>query len=1286
MSDTDGGGENDTEAAAGAIRVTAPEVAAPARDFVVASTGRLATPEAEAALRRGTEQARLRALRRGEGVELGAAAIGQLIEARQFAATAVYRRLAQFNDELEGFFTGVVPTLPAKLTGELINPDGTPADRIQVEALRPEFGRNEGVGEFAWAPRKAVTDRRGMFSLSLPPLRVPQNGLRLRLRGRNGVSTLNVARIDAIDGQIGLAVLSSTLLALPQSVIAQLADLFPVDEIDAVENVDDFRTEQPPLVIGEGDCAHEYRTQGGTVSRHRYSVLFRLVDPLLGPPQLRREITAGGTIAPVSVPSKGLAAGAYTASDVVAALSASPGNWAFADRVPIDEPIDVGDYFDDLESDPEQVPKAASLGLGYVVKMGVVGIHQGLSLGRPVYSLPLAPGEEQQIAVFEQRERLSVSERETLDVTEEQQFNESVDTSLDATFESSLDEMISGESKFDTHNHTDSKGRSGGFGAGFGGSGPIGKGIGKIFGSITGGFSGGFSESNSDSSGSASSSQNTSRDFLSETHENFSSALQRSSRLKRNATRTSVRLATRSDRQSVTTKIIANRNHCHALTMQWFEVLRDYLIDTRVDGVQLVAFVPMQLIRFAPIQQLFETVANSTVKLRGDETRGDLVERYGVVHRYAETLRRALPGRRYRRALDTLEDFIADPSIEPQGAQPNAQLIVKFSIFGAFFPNDDISASIITKEGARIGPARLSGPSMNVDTFDGHRARDEDQLIAGLRNRRRLPLAEFGGNLALPISVTKADIARIELTRRTGSFAYRFDDPDEPVQNFLELIKDLKDQADPDRLLKFSLSAEEFDDVIGPPQLGTVTAQIDGENIVSDPGQGVLPPNLPVPVRAFDEVLTQKDLRLIEDLYQHVLRNTVSYSRAIWVGMTDEERAILLERFTLGVPEGGLVDAASEIPLLSAVGNKVLGFYGNMMIMPFSIPAQLAQETGLTSGQIQDAILRFHREGFHPPRRQISLPTRGLLGEAVLGRCNSCETIDHRRFWNWQDSPIPAPVSAAPTFPAPQGNLLSATAPSALLTNPPPTNLTIAAGGSGGSDTAGGGGSALAEILKAAPELAKGGANLTGLAELQKLLEQESKSVAAGRDNAFNTTTKLTTDLVAQAAALLGKKAETKGEEAKAKAAKEENDKKEETKKEENKAKKEEQAATTKTAAFPAQAAQLSENAAQISRLAGSQENPVGFARSVLAGLFTGTSGLTLANTALPVATLLAAFQEVETEHAPEDDAGPIDLSDSEQVRRAQTAEGALAFISQLEDLDSFFGPNGTLIKPAAEQ
>ena len=52
-----------------------------------------------------------------------------------------------------------------------------------------------------------------------------------------------------------------------------------------------------------------------------------------------------------------------------------------------------------------------------------------------------------------------------------------------------------------------------------------------------------------------------------------------------------------------------------------------------------------------------------------------------------------------------------------------------------------------------------------------------------------------------------------------------------------------------------------------------------------------------------------------------------------------------------------------------------------------------------------DLFEQYYSEETDPMR--ISLPTKGVYAESVMGKCNSCEEKDESRFWRWEESPIP---------------------------------------------------------------------------------------------------------------------------------------------------------------------------------------------------------------------------------------------------------------------------------------
>src|SRR5207248_5554894 len=112
---------------------------------------------------------------------------------------------------------------------------------------------------------------------------------------------------------------------------------------------------------------------------------------------------------------------------------------------------------------------------------------------------------------------------------------------------------------------------------------------------------------------------------------------------------------------------------------------------------------------------------------------------------------------------------------------------------------------------------------------------------------------------------------------------------------------------------------------LGGPLVWDVVAKIDpsGPNLANaDNG----PQNaermgtaLPIAALRVGPVLSFANLLRIEAVFQHVVSNTTKYSKAVWMSLTPEERAIMLEHYTIGVPTGGLADASQEVPLLNCI-------------------------------------------------------------------------------------------------------------------------------------------------------------------------------------------------------------------------------------------------------------------------------------------------------------------------------------------------------------------------------
>ncbi len=110
--------------------------------------------------------------------------------------------------------------------------------------------------------------------------------------------------------------------------------------------------------------------------------------------------------------------------------------------------------------------------------------------------------------------------------------------------------------------------------------------------------------------------------------------------------------------------------------------------------------------------------------------------------------------------------------------------------------------------------------------------------------------------------------------------------------------------------------------------------------------------------------------------------------------MTPERRFMLLD----GIVAPGKANGRS---VASVVENRLLGIAGNSLIMPVAAGNQLDP----TMDETFDLFAQYYTEDEDPMR--LSLPTKGVYAESVMGKCNSCEEKDESRFWRWEESPIP---------------------------------------------------------------------------------------------------------------------------------------------------------------------------------------------------------------------------------------------------------------------------------------
>lgn len=998
-----------------------------------------------------------------------------------------------------------VRPLPRQVRGVAVNPGLDPAVRVSVQPALPSGGPPIGRG--------VVTDELGVFTLPIPDVSDDQRrvilaaGLGLRFTGRGGAIQHLTVPVPAAGSQaLGQLALDAALGPLPESVVGALIDLVGDLPVGGPGGAPAGPSGTPVKIqVGEGACNIVFE-EDVTLRRFPYQILVRLIEPRTTTvnrvffPDGRFFDRVGDLGSRFVMPLWNPA--------LLSVLQLT--NTRLVERVPIDKPISVDGFRDQLIGlqgstigIERTVPMAGTLGLGYVLNLAQVWKYDGLTLGNLVYSLPLAPGEQQRIVVSERVATASVSDVERLDIAERQHSALRENTSSQATFDSAFEEHVNASSSYRNEARSSSWGVAGGVGAVLG---PVAFGIGA-------GGGGGKSSNN----GNVQSALDGVRTYTSTATESMHRGVERQAAARRSAQRTSIRLATETDRETVTTKVITNHNKAHALTIQYWEVLRKFAGTTEVEGVNLVCFVPLDLVRFLPPGQPLELTTLGPV-----DTRPEILTRYALLHRHADAVQPNLPGI-HREGLRILEDFAANPRAQADLAGPASDVLV-FSLTGRYIPYERLWAHVLVRGGRRIGPVHLDSP---LTVFPPNTFGTRAELLAELKRLRTQGAeVQMTGSITIPEAIDKSEVIGFEIRRAFDTLDAQLDPAKNPQYNAL---KGLEKFFNVDLSVFESavrLSPAELERELGGPLVRALSVRLNGagDSIAADSIAAAteLPPSgLPVPALERQPTLGFRDLMKIERTLQHVVRNTLTYSKAVWSSLTPEERVVMLEGLTIGLPENGLdadglSDPSQHVPLLNCVANQVLGYYGNCMIMPFSIPAALAVQLAgepdpdggparspLTTGAIQDALTQFHKQAFSPPVSHFTLPTRGVLGEAVLGHCPSAEKIDLTRFWNWQDSPADeaTAIGNVGLRPSTVGQLQAPATLAGL-----PTIINNVAGEGGGALTPG----ALVQQLAArAPQQQDFSTDFLGQAALTALGGKTIDSAEAARKDALASATQL---------------------------------------------------------------------------------------------------------------------------------------------------------------------------------
>jgi hypothetical protein len=243
--------------------------------------------------------------------------------------------------------------------------------------------------------------------------------------------------------------------------------------------------------------------------------------------------------------------------------------------------------------------------LGYLASIHQKWIDHGKYLGEIKHSLALAPGESRNIAVLDWYRRQRSSRDETTTVSEQLDSEFLQTRALNEVVQTTAKEHLDGSSIVAATTKTTSealvRGKGSGTSAGVSASADL-MGLVEIGGGALGSTASSIGSSqvysNSSVQGTLASETTGERTVTGELVQNISDATVQNASNVRSVMSTVIVEDTQGGRQRAQTHNVTNYNHSHALTMQYYEVLDSYRINTGVDSLSPVLFLPFGPISF----------------------------------------------------------------------------------------------------------------------------------------------------------------------------------------------------------------------------------------------------------------------------------------------------------------------------------------------------------------------------------------------------------------------------------------------------------------------------------------------------------------------------------------------------------------------------------------------------------------------------------------------------------------------------------------------------------------
>lgn len=579
---------------------------------------------------------------------------------------------------------------------------------------------------------------------------------------------------------------------------------------------------------------------------------------------------------------------------------------------------------------------------------------QGVTLGQLLHSTSLAPGESTRVAVVDWSRKSRAGETEVIAEQDDLTNEMSQNRSISEVTSSVADEAQGGFSETNARSKSSQSGTSSAM--------EVSAPLGGLFGGPSGSVGHTSSEAESSSSADSYSTSWGHRELGSEMNQKINDRTHQHAHSSRSRRASVIKEVAQTEHENVSTRVLANYNHMHALTIQYYEVVQIYRVQVSIVKADRVVFIPIQLINF-----------NNEAMIRRFQS---VLARNGLTYAIREALRN----------LDVVE-------IIPDRSTTFSNLGDSILKFGSAALKTGISYSAVAAAAApTASPASEIAPA--ADNLQVTAKLVKGMSIAAQVNQH-LWDSEQAGRLAglLSVNVLRPDTNSLYLPTDCWieAMTLTMDAPNASIilrnrQNAVVKTVSASDPLSIAQAGRISIKGSNPDKAVN-----AVVALTINRNGVRFP---VELPSVQVPKGASETRLIQfKPGGVDVNLREHLMANRLYYSQAVFRSLDSAQIALLLSGY-------GITLGNSMVPVAQVVDPKPVRYVGNYLAFKMNSDprndvtwSQWLDDHGIKIGSMHEDI--------------IPLASGGTFAEAVLGRSNCAEKLDITRFWNWQDSPIP---------------------------------------------------------------------------------------------------------------------------------------------------------------------------------------------------------------------------------------------------------------------------------------